>query len=263
MAAAGNRFNPDEERELLVKAQQGDLLARKRLHIIYRGLLDNIVYQKFSHTPQPISAVRAEAEGLLDKCIDSWDNTATNKPSTYIHSYIEHKLLRYVNDNKQMVRTTEKYAWKTEKFNDSVKELRTQFNREPSDSEIADFMNARYPGYNLTIKDIGRLRNEVRTTTLSSMVIGQSDENAPLTVGDITFTTTVDPLKQYSLILKARGLQDRINSLPEPNQTIIKYHAGVDGFPQLSLRDIAVKTGMNKYRVQKVIDDSKELLEWT
>lgn len=257
-----NRFDVDKERELLQKAQQGDLKARRQLHVIYRGLLDSIVYPKFSYSPQPVSAIRAEAERLLDKCIDSWSPAANNKPSTYIQKYISNKLLRYVNDNKQLVRTTETYAWKTDKFGDVLSELRTQFRREPTDQELRDQMNKKYPDYNLTTKDIGRLRNELRTTTLSSTVIGgSSDDDSSLTVGDLAFTSTVDPLKQYSLTLRARELNNRISTLPEPHQTVIKYHAGLDGFPQLSLRDIAVKTGMNKYRIQKVIDETKEILQ--
>lgn len=257
----GSRFDIDKERELLQKAQQGDLRARRQLHIVYRGLLDSIVYPKFSHTPQPVSAIRAEAEGLLDKCIDSWNPASNNKPSTYIQSYISQKLLRYVNDNKQLVRTPEQYAWKTDKFSAILSELRNQLHREPTDKELADQMNKKFPEYNLTIKDMQRLRGELRTTTLSSAVIGSSDDDSKLTVGDLAFTSTIDPLKQYSLTLKARELNDKISTLPEPHQTVIRYHAGLDGFPQLSLRDIAVKTGMNKYRIQKVINETKEILE--
>lgn len=255
-----DRFDVDKERELLQKAQQGDLKARKQLHVIYRGLLDSIVYPKFNYSPQPVSAIRAEAEGLLDKCIDSWSPVANNKPSTYIQKYISNKLLRYVNDNKQLVRTTETYAWKTDKFSDVLNELRNQLHREPTDEELVIQMNKKYPDYNLTTKDIKRLRNELRTTTLSSTVIGSSDDSS-MTAGDLAFTSTIDPLKQYSMTLKARELNNRISTLPEPHQTVIKYHAGLDGFPQLSLRDIAVKTGMNKYRIQKVIDETKEKLQ--
>lgn len=257
-----SRFDVNKEKELLTKAQQGDLQARRQLHIVYKGLLDSIVYPKYTYSPQPASAIRAEAEDLLDKCIDSWDPLATNKPSTYIKGYIDNKLKRYVNDNKQLVRVTETYAWKTDDFAKVLKELTSKLYRDPTDNELLIEMNKQYPKHNLTLKDIGRLRNEVRTTTLASTAIGSpSGDDSTMRVEDLAFTTTVDPMKQYALTLQAREINNKITKLSEPHKTVIKYHLGIDGFPQLSLRDISVKTGLNKYRIQKVIEETREILQ--
>jgi len=257
----GNRFDVESEKELIKKAQAGDLQARRQLHIVYKGLLDSIVYPRYNYSPQPVSAIRAEAEKLLDKCIDSWNPSFDNKPSSYINGYISKKLLRYVNENKQLVRTTERYAWKTNKFSEVLTDLRNKLRREPSDFELVNEMNQKFPEDNIALKDISRLRNELRPTTLSSAIIGDAGDGSSLTVGDLAFSSTEDPFKHYSMTLKARELNDKIALLPEPNKTIIKYHVGLDGYPQLSLRDIAVKLGLNKYRVQKVIDETKEMLQ--
>lgn len=256
---ANQKYDTNYERDLLEKAKIGDLSARRKLHREYKGLLDKIVYQNFSYSPQPISAIRSEAEELLDKCIDSWDPTMNNKPSTYITSYIKNKLNRYVNTHKQIIRTPEQYAWKTNKYRDSVEALTSQLKRDPSDIEIADYMNSEF-AYNLTPKDIDRIRRETRSTTLASTVIGQSDDNATLTVRDVMFVSKEDPLKQYMLSLRAREVNDKINTMQEPHKSVLEYHLGINGKPKLSLRDIAVKMGMNKYRIQVIIDEAKEML---
>lgn len=257
---ASDKYSEERERELLMKAKQGDLMARRQLHREYRGLLDKLVYQNFSYSPQPISAIRTEAEALLDKCIDAWDPSVPNKPSTFIQASIGQKLKRYVNNNKSAIRSTENYAWKISKFQDSVEELMGELKRDPTDNEILDFMNTKYPNYNLSLKDLDRIRKEIRPTTLTSTIVGQSDENATMTVRDVMYTTTQDPMKQYALTLKARELNERINKMQEPHKSVLEYHLGINGKPQLSLRDISVKMGMNKYRVQVVLNEAKEML---
>lgn len=255
-----DRFDIDEERDLLIKAQQGDLFARRKLHRIYKPLVDSIVYNNFSNTPQPVPAIKAEAEKLLDVYMDKWDPNFLSKPSTFLHSSISNKLQRYINEH-QPVRVPEKYAWKTTRYKDSVSELTNSLNRLPTDSEVHTHMQKKFPDLNVSLKDINRLKREVRTLTLASSVLGREDDGSNLTVGDVTFVTEADPLESYTRQLKVQNLTNKINILPEPHRIIVLYHLGLNGHPKLSLRDISVKLGMNKYRVQVYLNEAKEMLK--
>jgi RNA polymerase sigma factor (sigma-70 family) len=255
------RFDIPKEKELIAKAQAGDIAARKQLHQIYKGMLDSIVYQNFRNSPQPYIAIRAQAERLLDQALDRYNPTMANKPTTYFHGYVENKLQRYVNDHANPVRITEQYAWKVGKFKDSMSELTQQLGRKPTDIELERFMAKKYSPHEFNLKTINRLKNDVRVTSFASSVVGRQDEGTPLTMGDLVFTSNRDPMEEYMLDVKTKMLLDKVDTLGEPHKTIILHYFGLKGYSKLSLRDLSAKLGINKYRVQKYLNEGLEKIK--
>lgn len=256
------RFDVNHEKELLVKAQGGDVMARQELHMAYRGLLDNIVYSTFRSNNYSVQAVRYEADKLLDDLIDKWNPTAGNKPSTYFMANIKNKLKRYVNDNANIVRSTENFAWRTPKFKEGMQELTTSLNRQPTDQEIFDHMRSRYPDMKLTLHDIPRFKSEMRTTMLASTVVGKQDEGSALTLGDLAFSTDEgDVMSDYIQDLQAKQVIETISGMYEPLRTVMRHYLGIPGYQKMSLRELTMKTGLNKYRVQQYIAEGGEKLQ--
>lgn len=253
---ARKTYDPEYERELFIKAKQGDLQARKKIHKEYKNTLDSIVYKHYRNNPQPFWAIRAEAEDLLDKFIDSWDPSMKNKPNTYIYGNIEKKLMRYVNERDKPVRVPEQYSFKLNKFRDSVSELSQELQRKPTIPEIKNHMNKKFPEYKLSTKDVERLQRDLRTTVLASSTVGSLDEGTPVSMGDIAFSTNENPMEAYKRDTMVQEALEKAKRLPEPQRTIFYHTYGLEGYQQLSLRQLALKLGLKKYRVQKYLQEA-------
>lgn len=245
------RYNADKERELLLKAQQGDIRARKELHEMYRGALDSLVYRDFRNRNQPIVAIRSEAENLFDKFIDQWDPSRSNKPNTYFYGNIQKKLQRYVNEHANPVRITEQYSSKIGKYKDTVKELQQQLGRTPTNLEVQKRMNKKWPNFNLSEKDVARIKSDTRTTIFASTPVGSVDEGTTLSMGDLAFTEGENLLEDYKREVQIQEMMTKVNSLPERERIVFLHYYGLQGYPKLSYRELATKLGINKYKVQK------------
>lgn len=260
---SGSEFDKEKERELLVKAKSGDFMARQELHKTFKRMLDKIVYQpKFSNTTQPVSSIRLEAENLLDKYIDTWDPSMKNQPNTYLYGQIDKKLMRYVNDNRNIGYIPENYAWMIGKYKNSRDFLVNKLERHPTDLELHQHMISVSPEdkSKLKLKDINRLRGLVRTTMLSTSALGGSDEGSTFTAGDVAFASQGDLVEDYLLDVKIKELRVKVDNLPEPHRSIIRHTFGLPGYPKMSLRDMALKFGVNKYRIQTYIEEAKDML---
>lgn len=255
-------FDINKERDLLIRAQQGDMMARKQIHKEYSGMLDKISRPQAVATGQPPIAARIEASKLLDKYIDSWDPTVPYKPSTYLYGNVQKKLGRYLNDRSQTVRTTEFYGVDIGKYTASVGELSQQLGRKPTDEEVLEDMQKSYPDKKFTLEHIRRLRDSVRTTVSASTIIGSSDEGSTVTVGDLYFSSGDDEdiMHTMSVNFQLREMLKKVDDLPEPERTIVLHTYGLNGYPQLSLRELAVKLGLNKYKVGVHLNSAMEKL---
>lgn len=260
--ASKKQFDADRERELFLKAQQGDRDARILIHKEYKGLLDQIARPKAIGQGQPPIAARIEATKLLNKYIDSWNPTFSNKPSTYIYSNIDKKLNRYLNDRAQTVRMTEYYGVDTGKYTSSVGELTQQLGRKPSDEEVLADMQLNHPDKKFSLEHIRRIKEGLRTTVLASGVVGTSDEGSNITVGDLQFSTGDDEdiMHEMAMDFKLKEMLNQVDTLPEPERTIVLHTYGLKGYPQLSLRELAVKLGLNKYKVGVHLNNAMEKL---
>jgi len=247
---------------MIARAQKGDLFARKEVHKIFNRAMNDIVFRRYGGTPQSISALRMEVDNILDKALDSYNPTYGYKPLTYLRTYVETKIGRYFNQNARQVNLVEKQNLQMSKFNEAVSTLNSTLGRPAVNTEILAHMQENYPKTeHLKIKDIDRMLKETRFTSFGSSVIGAGDEGSHLTMEDVVYTEHIDnPLEDYMNDLKASALKQKLETLPEPQKTITKHYYGFDGYAKLSLRAIATKFGINKYRVQEYLKEAEVLL---
>lgn len=81
------------ERELFIKASQGDKDARKKIIERYKPMID-IIMQKKGVNPNQYNTVRKEAIRLLNHYIDNWKPDGLNRPLTFLYDAIGTKMDR-------------------------------------------------------------------------------------------------------------------------------------------------------------------------
>lgn len=259
-----SRFDDEYERELFQRAQSGDLMARRELHVRYKGFLDNIVRQNYNVGGSvSYDAIRDMAEELFDENISKVDLSRDTKPSTYLTNIISGKLKRYTNERRGPIRATEQYAFDGSNFRLAQDELVQKLKRTPTIGEIQKHMNTKWPSKKYDIKTVERLKDLNRTTVLATSVVGRS-EDSNFTEMDRAFSSRedeVDMFTDYLTMVKARELMLKVNTLPEPHKTILEHVHQLNNKPKLSYRDLAIKLGISKYRVEQYIKDAEEMLK--
>jgi DNA-directed RNA polymerase specialized sigma subunit len=79
---------------------------------------------------------------------------------------------------------------------------------------------------------------------------------------DLAFSQgNVDPMEEYLQDIKAMEIRQKVMQLPEPHKTIILHTYAFNGYKKLSLRDLALKLGINKYRVQEYLKEAEGMLK--
>lgn len=261
---AAEKFDTAKENEMIVRAQQGDLFARKEVHKIFSRAMNNIIYNKgYQNMPQSTAAIRMELDEILDHAIDKYKPSMGYKPLTYLRSYVEDKVQRYVNDNARHTKIIENQNIKMGKFTQSNTALLTELGRVPNNHELLKHLKTNFPKMEaLKLKDVDRMMRENRITSFGSSLVGTGDSGGHLTMEDVAYTEEVDdPLEDIVVDLNAAQLKIKVETLPEPYKTILKHTYGFDNYSKLSLRSLAAKFGINKYRIQEYIKEAEIMLK--
>ena len=252
---AAKDVNVPRERELIVRAQAGDMLARGELHREYSRLLDKLMYQSFSAYPGvPKATLRAKAEEILDDCLTALDPNRKTKPSTYIMGYIEQKLKRFAGAQANPVRSTENYMWDFGRHGTAKESLIQELGTIPTYAQTAARMNENDKVTRFNPKIVKRIEEAKRITTFATSNISGSGDGE-LQAGDQLFTQDIDPMEEYQNSLKFADIMAKLQMLPQPDKSVMLYHFGLGGNAELSIRGIALKLGLNKYRVETIIAD--------
>lgn len=248
-------YSADKERDLLIKAKNGDLMARQEIIREYMNMLNSIIYKK-NVDPNQRTAVMMEAVRLLDYYINRWDPSRQNKPLTFLYNEVDTKLNRYIDDRKNPIRIIETYGQDVKKYTDSKKELTSTLGRNPTNYEILDHMKLNFPAKKFTLKHVNRISEGLRRSTSSSNILG-SDDDSVLTEADINFLSPDEGLimDSYRKNLNFTERFNRIQFLTEPERSIIYYLSGTNGYPKMGLEAVAAKFGIKKYKVIKYRDE--------
>ena len=228
------------------------------MHGIYAPLIESII-KKYTFADVPITAIRAEAQKLLDTYIDSYNPSRGTQPKSWIQGNMQEKLKRIVAQNKMQRHTNEDIYYNLPKYTAAKDELQQEFGRVPTIKEITVKMKEFSP--NITQAKVRFIHDNHRELIPASMNLG-SDDDSSFTVGDISFSSE-DPKEIYEADLKARQALNIIAELPELHQKVIlhSYDIPGSGYPRLSLRNMALQLGLNRYRVSKILEEAENMLK--
>ncbi len=255
---AEKKYNVALEKKLIVEAQQMNMNSRRKLHTIYSGLIEGII-RKFGQTEIPQSALRAKSLELLDQYIDSYNPAMGTQPKTWIQSNLQEKLKRYITQHRTSRYTNEAIHFNVSHYQSAREELNQELNRIPTIEEITGRMQVYKP--NVTFEDVKFIHDTRKEIIPSSYSIGSSEDDT-LTAGDISFLSE-DPNDILRETYKKQMALQAINSLPETHRNIFLHSIDIpdSGYPKLSERNIALKFGITRYEVGKIVNQSIQMLQ--
>lgn len=232
----------EQERELLKRAQTGDIEARNELIMHNMRLVKFIAGHYTCAGLDNDDLISIGSMGLIP-AIEKFDLTSTHKFSTYATYWIKQAIRREIINQNRAVRVPANVQETYNKIRKATETLRQVLGHEPSKQQIAKAVG-------LTAKEVEEITSFFMEPISTDTTLTDEDET---TVGDlIADENSIDPIDAiYSVELKTM-VSAVLDTLPEKEREVIKLRFGIDGHPQRSLEEVGAILGYSREWIRRI-----------
>ena len=261
-----------EERELIRKAKHGDMEAMKRLHVLYRGLINKAIKESGAEMYQDRAILELEARRIIENLVRGPLNPdLDSQPSTFIYSNIKNSFRTQKNNlRNDYVQMPEAIARKSAIYHPVLVDLRRELNREPTDEEVFnEIMRRRQsnPKFarDFEFKNIERIKGMSRTDVIGNkMVGGDSHEGSPITSAENLMQSRMMGAEElYQRQQEEAHLQNIMNvlNLTRNERRAVHSFFGTGEFKTKKAKNInqaALNGGITNYQLKKILDQIRK-----
>lgn len=235
-------LTPDEEIDLALRIHQGDGQARQKLAESNLRFVVSVA-KDYQGQGLPLTDLINEGNLGLIKAAERFDETRGFKFISYAVWWIRQSILQALAEHSRIVRLPLNRVGTISKITREAEELEQQYERPPSQAEIADSL-------------------EMQTTEISDAIrISRRHHslNAPFRDGEKNSLFDViqdndQPTPDYILMSESLKLEIRevLSTLKEREQEVIKMYFGIDREYALTLNEIGEKFHLTRERVRQI-----------
>lgn len=132
----------EQEKDLIIKSQNGDEYARNKLIESNIRLVISIA-KAYTKTNIPFEDLIQEGTMGIFRAIEKFDVQSGNKFSTYATWWIRQNITRYISTQSRIIRIPIKISELISKYNKARNILETDLGREPSLEEISYYLDVK------------------------------------------------------------------------------------------------------------------------
>lgn len=237
-------LTPEEEVKLAQRIREGDQDA---LDEMTRANLRFVVSVAKQYQNQGLSLSDLINEGNvgLIKAAKRFDETKGFKFISYAVWWIRQSILQAIVENSRIVRMPLNKVGSYNKVNEAYISFVQEFEREPSDEELADLLG-------MSEKEVQTMmRSGIRHLSLDAPLAGAEEGDA--TMLDVMVPEDND---EPDLELMAESLREEVaqglNILSPRETEVIASYYGLNGYKPLTLEEIAELYGLTRERVRQI-----------
>ena len=232
----------EQERELLKRAQMGNIEARNELIMHNMRLVKSIAGHYTCAGLDNDDLISIGSMGLIP-AIEKFDLTSTHKFSTYATYWIKQAIRREIINQNRAVRIPANVQETYNKIRKATEALRQALGHEPTKHQVAKAVG-------MTAKEVEKITSFFMEPISTDTTLTDEDET---TVGDlIADENSIDPIDAiYSVELKTM-VSTVLNTLPEKEREVIKLRFGIDGHPQRSLEEVGAILGYSREWIRRI-----------
>ena len=232
----------EQERELLKRAQTGNIEARNELIMHNMRLVKSIAGHYTCAGLDSDDLISIGSMGLIP-AIEKFDLTSTHKFSTYATYWIKQAIRREIINQNRAVRIPANVQETYNKIRKASEALRQALGHEPTKHQVAKAVG-------MTAKEVEEITSFFMEPISTDTTLTDEDET---TVGDlIADENSVDPIDAvYSVELKTM-VSTVLDTLPEKEREVIKLRFGIDGHPQRSLEEVGAILGYSREWIRRI-----------
>ena len=240
----------DEQTELAIKAKQGDQKAMNRLvESNLRFVLS--IAKDYSWSGIPLEELSSEGNIGLIKAVGKFDETRGIKFISYAVWWIRQSIMQSVYENGNTVRLPINKINNIGKINKASDKLYQSLDREPTIEELVGVTELTEKEVKISVNDI------MGYVSIDDKIRQDSDSE----VGDFIPGETMDDIDKK---INISSLKQEINSvfedLNEREICILNMHFGLNGYHEMSLKEIGEELNLTNERVRQIKEFSLKKL---
>ena len=238
-------LSPDEEADLAKKIRSGDKAAREKLVLSNLRFVVSVAKQYQNHGLTLGDLINEGNVGLI-KAAECFDETKGFKFISYAVWWIRQSILQAIAENARLIRLPLNKISTINKVNRCFVALEQEYQREPTEEEIADKMEitAAEVKENLKIATKPVSMDAPLTTDEESVSLYDIYVAPDPTIQGPESSLTQDSLK--------KDIERSFSTLSAREAAILSMYYGLNGYMAMSLEEIGTKLGLTSERVRQV-----------
>ncbi len=236
-------LTPEEEKELAIKAKEGDKEALKKLIEGNLRFVVNVA-KNFMGWGVPLTDLIAAGNLGLIEAAKRFDPEREVKFISYAVWWIRQAIMQTIFQQTGAVRIPVKESLFISKVRETYEKLKEKLDREPTPEEIAKEVDA-------SVKKVKNALQVVRMPYSLDMPLGQEGED--LTLLDILSKKGTEDVEK-NLIEESlhKQLNSMLNILDEREKAIIEHRFGLNGEEPKTLTEVGDLLGISRERVRQI-----------
>lgn len=238
------RITPEEEVELSVRIKKGDTIALQKLVTANLRFVISVAKQ-YQNQGLSFSDLINEGNVGLVKAASKYDETRGFKFISYAVWWIRQSIMQAISEQTRVVRLPINRISSINKIAKAIPYLEQEFEREPTESEIADYLE-------IADEEVHLAQSIKRRHVSFDKPVSREDESG----GNLyeLFADGETPAPDTKVINESLStdLHRAIQKLTPREGSVLTMSYGLNSSPALSLRDIGEKLGMTSERVRQI-----------
>ncbi|WP_299237850.1 RNA polymerase sigma factor RpoD/SigA [Sulfurihydrogenibium sp.] len=237
-------LSPEEEKELAIRAKQGDKEALKKL---VEGNLRFVVSiaKNFMGWGVPLTDLIAAGNLGLIEAAKRFDPDKNVKFISYAVWWIRQAIMQTIFQQTGAVRIPVKESLFIAKVKETYEKLKEELGREPTEEEIAKRLNT-------SVKKVKNALSIVRLPISLDMPLGEGGEEDFTLLDVLSKKGTEDIEKELIEETIHKELESMLDVLDQREKEIIKMRYGLNGEEPKTLEEVGEKLGISRERVRQL-----------
>lgn len=236
-------LSAEEEKLVTVAAAAGDEKARTKLAESNLRLVVSIAKKYIGHTKMPFLDIIQEGNLGLMRAIEKFNPSLGYKFSTYATYWIRQSISRAVSEQSRAIRLPAYVIEFIGKANAANRELTQQLHREPTQQEVAAFLNV----------PVEKLKSILDSAKEPVSLDTSVDEDGETSVGDlIADEDSTDFIQQETRKAEKETIERVLSTLSDKEHQVLALRFGLTGSKPMTLEAVGQQLGVTKERVRQI-----------